>query len=245
MLKHRIIPIILTNGIQAVKTKQFKRPGRNVGHMMQHIENMESRNIDELMIFNIGNTDNWRINSKLESYTKNLYCPLTYGGGIMSLWDIECALNLGADKVAINRGAIKKNFINEAARKFGSQCITVAINVNSKDCDNWCRWTVLDYAKFVEDQGAGEILLTYIPNEGMHCGYNYPLIRKVSEQVVIPIIANGGCSEPYDMVLAIQAGAQAVAASSMFLFTEYTPRDCAEFLDKHSIPVRLENKIKN
>lgn len=234
-LKHRIIPILLTDGQgNCVKPIRFQRPYRKAGSLMQYVKMFEKRNTDELIILDIEATKEGRLIDceKIKEYTKELFCPLTLGGGIKSLDDINKLLQSGADKVAI-KSAIA--IIEPASKKFGSQCITYVV-----DCgDNACETTAGTDCQWVEMMGAGEILLTQIAFDGTMEGYDYYIIHEVSNMIDIPVIASGGCSEPADMVKAIKAGASAVAASSMFLFKDYTPKDCAEYLHKKGIAVRV------
>lgn len=234
-LKHRIIPILLTDGQgNCVKPIRFQRPYRKVGSLMQYIKMFEKRNVDELIVLDIEATKEGRLIDcdKIKEYTKELFCPLTLGGGINSLDDVNKLLQSGADKVAIKTNNL---IISDASRKFGSQAIVAIMDVTSLDLPHH----VAEYAMVIEQDGAGEILLTYIDYDGSMAGYHVTLINYVSHLVNIPIIASGGCSEPADMAKAIKAGASAVAAGSMFLFKDITPKDCAEYLHKEGIEVRL------
>lgn len=259
MLKVRVIPILLWNGREAVQSVSFKRPHRPVGSMMQHIENMEAREIDELIILDVEATREGRepLYKEIQEYTSKLFCPLTVGGGINDLSQIERLLQSGADKVAINHALYTKpGFIYEAARKFGSQCIVASINCVSRYELNKDR-TYIDVidstgrmrrsnraqakeiCKYAEELGAGEILLTDVHKNGTYEGYNYQSITECSYDIAVPLICYGGCGEPRHMVEGIRAGASAVAASSMFLFRDYTPKNCSRMLDKNGIPARL------
>lgn len=224
MLKHRIIPILLWDGKQCVQSVKFQRPHRPVGSMMQHIKIMERRNIDELIILDVNATIEKRkpLFDEIKEFTSQLYCPVTYGGGITELKDIELLLKAGADKVAIKH---RYNLINVATEKFGRQCIVKSVDSNGL----WFE---------AVEQGAGEILLTSMDNNGTMKGYDENLLI-FYRHLNIPIIINGGCGNPQHMIEAIQAGASAVAASTMFLFSSTTPRDCAEALHAAGIPVRL------
>ena len=225
-LKTRIIPVLQWDGIQAVKTTQFRRPPRPVGSMMQHVMNMQRRDIDELIILDINATRDNRepAYNKIEEYARELYCPLTVGGGVSKIEHIKNLLNSGADKVAIKTAT---RIIPEAVEKFGAQCIVKVIDAG----DN----------KYEGDiPNAGEVLATSISYEGMKNGYNLKLIKALKLiGYKCPIIINGGCGTPEHMLEAIQAGAHAVAASSMFLFTAFTPKDCSRYLHEHGIQVRL------
>lgn len=228
MLKHRIIPIILWDGEQAVKTKQHRRPARPVGSMMQHVMTMQERDVDELIIIDIDATYDQREPNyeKISQYAKELYCPLTYGGGVSTLGHIKNLLNAGADKVAIKSAWHERaSFIDDAAQKFGAQCVVMVHDVK-------------DY--FPQFQcNCGEILLTSVVREGMMNGYDLPLIKTFAEMWDVPIVVNGGAATPQHMYEAIKAGASAVAASSMFLYTDITPKDCARYLSEKGVPCRI------
>ena len=232
MLKHRIIPVLLTDGNgQCVKPVSFQRPYRKLGTMEQYIRVVENRNVDELIIIDIEATNQKRKPdfNKLRSYCDNLYCPVTYGGGISTLDDISMALNNGADKVAIRS---IQGLIPGAVKKFGAQAIVYVMDWHGED-------DPIKWAQYAEHLGGGEILLNDVYKDGTMEGYNLELIKDVSRAVSIPVIALGGCGEPAHMAQALSAGASAVAAGSMFLYTDYTPKNCAEYLDKQGFPVRL------
>lgn len=234
MLKKRIIPILLWDGLQAVKPISFQRPYRKLGSMEQYVQVMERRGIDELIIIDIEATPHKRKPNfvKLRQFCDNLYCPVTYGGGINSLEDISMALNNGADKVAIKT---RIDLLPRAARKFGKQALIYALDTYHNETieETMCR------AVQAEHQGAGEILLTDTLLDGTMTRYNLDLIEAVSEALDIPVISNGGCGEPVHMLQAFEAGASAAAAGSMFLFTEHTPKSCAKQLTEWGADVRI------
>jgi len=239
VLKHRIIPTLLWDGVQCVKPVSFERPYRKLGSMEQYIQVMERRNIDELIILDIEATAKNRPPDfdKLRAFCDNLYCPVTYGGGICTLDHIRDALSNGADKVAIRH---QINIIPKAVDKFGAQAIVGVIDYcNRPPHPILPMQTIDETAIYLESLGVGEILLTDTQQDGMMEGYNLELIELVTSAVDIPVIANGGCGEPVHMLQALEAGASAVAAGSMFLYTEYTPRDCARDLIEWGQDVRL------
>jgi cyclase len=197
---------------------------------------MERRNIDELIIIDIEATPKQiRPNYvKLRQFCDNLYCPVSYGGGISSLDDIRDALNNGADKVCIKDSFYE--IVEQAANKFGAQCIVAVLDTHtSTTLDE----EIIEIAKGMERRGAGEILLTDTQLDGTMIGYNLLLIEKICKAVNIPVIANGGCGSPEHMAQALDAGASAVAAGSMFLYTEHTPKSCAEYLKERGHAVRV------
>ena len=236
VLKTRVIPVLLWDARGLVKPIAFQRPGRFVGSLMSAAMINENRTCDELILLDIDATPNGRgpRTAQIKQFTSKLFCPLTVGGGVRSLGDIRDLLNAGADKVVI-RSHGTPEFIRRAADKFGSQCIVVAI-----DYDLRIREFVPGMARRIESYGAGEIILTNQDGDGVRCGYELMTLAKVCAAVKIPVIANGGCSGPADMLAAIKAGAHAVAASSIFLFDDMTPHACKEYLAKEGVPVRIE-----
>jgi cyclase len=245
-LKKRIIVTLLWDGRQVVKPVGFERPYRKLGSLMQYIRVIEKRNIDELILIDIEASPqkrepNWEA---IREVTSQIYCPLTYGGGIKTLDHIKEALNSGADKVAM-RGALREyGFTVEASRKFGSQAI-VACYDYFKNADNICidGTSLTPYlCNLLGQRGVGEILLTDVEKDGTLNGYNLNLIRDVSRACSIPIIASGGCGNISHCLEAIEAGADAVAAGSMYLYTDTTPRDVAKYLYENNVPVRYESK---
>lgn len=257
MLKNRIIPVLLTDGFSCVKPTSYDRPYRVLGPMQQYTRVMERRNIDEIVIIDIEASAGNRVINNYSSYVANLFCPISLGGGLKSVDDIGAILATGADKCIVGSGALNleagpgepviSELIGDAARKFGAQAVSVA--VDCFDDKVFVRYkgqpfiqtafTIKDYAKALENEGAGEIILTDVMQEGRREGYNYYLIEKIANTVNIPVVANGGCGEPKHMALALSAGASAVAAGSLFLFTEHTPKTCARYLAENGYEVRI------
>jgi cyclase len=171
--------------------------------------------------------------------------PLTIGGGVTQLSQCRDLLRAGADKVLINTAAYDNpSLIREASRAFGTQCVVAGVDVREGVCYAECgrRRTPLDpvaWSRKLEDLGAGEILLTSIERDGTMQGYAYDLIAQVSSAVGIPVIASGGAGSYSDMHAAILAGASAVAAASIFHFTEQTPLEAKRYLASQGIAVRL------
>mgnify|MGYP003394112288 FL=1 len=227
MLKNRIITTLLYDEtLQCVKPVGFGRPYRRLGPLMQYIRNFDNRQIDELILLDITATETNRKPSvkEIEQFTSLCYMPVCIGGGIRTLDNISELLNNGADKVVIGNYLYKDKsnsykFIETAANKFGSQAIVAAINVNGDKGNFWTRdgykyigWINENPApllsKELENAGAGEIFLTDVTKDGTLSGYNLDLISSVAHAVGIPVIANGGCGSPDDMVAAIRAGAK-------------------------------------
>jgi cyclase len=236
MLKTRVIPVILWDQRGLCKPIAFQRPGRFVGSLMSAALLYENRTCDELILLDIDATPQKRGPrfEEIKQFTSKLFCPVTVGGGVRSLEDIRGLLNAGADKVAI-RSHARSPFLQEAVTKFGAQCITVGIDYREIHGP-----MAVHMAIALEQDGIGEIILTNTDRDGTRTHYDIETLCKVCETVSIPVIANGGCQDPGDMLMAIQAGAHAVAASSMFLFDNITPAGCKEYLAARGVPVRIE-----
>ena len=242
MLAHRIIPTLLCRGRQLIKGSRFDA-WRSVGVATQAARIHQTRGVDELIILDIGATPENRgcDTGMIEELTADCFMPITVGGGIRVLEDVDGLFRAGADKVAIGT---RVELIRPIAMKWGSQSIVAAVDV--KDGTVWTHcgrkntgYRPNDYAKMIEVIGAGEILLTSIDREGTMQGYDLDLVRRVSDAVSIPVIAHGGCSGRKDMVSAIEAGASAVAAGALFQFDDTTPQDCARHLAANGIEARV------
>lgn len=249
-LAHRVIPVLLMRNHLLVKGKQFD-PLRVVGEVMQAAEVHQARKVDEMVVIDImatlhGREPDYELIKKL---TAKCFMPITVGGGIRSTTHVRKLLASGADKVLIGTYALEEpEFIRECAQGFGSQAIVVAVDAIYETA-NWyvtsrCGHTrhfygAAAFAKEMEFKGAGELLLTSIKNDGMMCGYDLGLIRKVAKEVDIPVIASGGCGSYEHMRKALAAGASAVAAGSLFQWTDCTPRGAVEYLAKKGWEVRL------
>lgn len=250
MLKHRVIPCVLLKDWQLTKSVKFKE-FRTIGHPKVTSKIYNRRNVDELIVLDIdASASQKEINYKtLSDIAQECFMPLTLGGGIKSLEDINKLLSIGADKVSINTIAITNpQFIDQASKKFGSQCIVVSIDVVlhkgtykifNKNLGIMKDLELLTWTKECERLGAGEILLTSVDNDGCESGYDNNLISLLAKEVNIPIIANGGAGTPADAVEAIKNGADAIAAASIFHFTQFTPANIKEALQEADIAVRI------
>ena len=240
MLKTRCIPVLLWDARGLVKPIGFQRPGRFVGSLMSAAMLYENRVCDELILLDIDATPSKRGPRfhSIEQFTSKLFCPVTVGGGVRSLEDIRSLLKAGADKVVIKSHATPE-FVRRAADKFGSQCIVVALDYGDSAFEEDIGMMLLK-AKFLEKMGAGEFILTNKDRDGTRIGYDLETIRIICKAVSVPVIANGGCSGPQDMLDAIKAGAHAVAASSIFLYENVSPQMCKEYLAREGVPVRIE-----
>ncbi len=247
MLKTRIMPTILFKDVGIVKSKQFDS-WRRIGTAMQSVKVYNMREVDELIFLDINATNEKRDLDleTIDSIADECFMPLTVGGGVKPLEDIKNLLKVGADKVAINSKAIESpDFIKKAVETFGSQCIIVSIDfkdneVYTHSASKNTGKNPLDIAKQMESMGAGEILLTSINNDGMMTGYDLETTKLVSQNVSIPVIASGGAGNYTHMLdVLTKGGASAVSASSIFHFTEQTPKEAKEFLAKNGIPMRI------
>ena len=248
MLKHRVIPCVLLKDWQLVKSIGFES-FRTIGHPTSTVRIYNARNVDELIILDIdASLEDEEINTEIiRDIADECFMPLTIGGGIQTIEDIYRVLTSGADKVSINTKALEDlDFITKASSLFGSQCIVCSIDVKKIEgvykVFNKSRGILelnpLDLAKEYQSYGAGEILLTSVDNEGSTKGYDIELMNIFKDELKIPIILNGGMGKPIHAVEAIENGADAVAAAYIFHFSQYTPADIKEELDKSFIAVR-------
>lgn len=237
MLAKRIIPTLLRDGDKLVKGEKFNG-WRSVGHARQAVRVMAQRGVDEMVLLDITATRQGRRPDpkQIREYADECFMPLTVGGGIHSLEDIKVCLDNGADKVCICSAFYPYGgaLVRDAAAKYGSQAIVVAIDYNQTSA--FAAWM---HAEHAEKCGAGEIILTCIDREGTTSGYDLDTIARVSAHRDIPVIAHGGCSGYEDMHAAIKAGASAVAAGALFQFTDCTPRGAALYLASQGIEVRI------
>ena len=250
MLKTRIIPTLLYKDFGLVKGTAFDSR-RAVGSPMQAIKVYEMRKVDELVFFDVTATqqDRGPDLALIDDLADECFMPLTVGGGVRSTDDVRALLQVGADKVCLGTIAVEQPaVIDESASRFGAQCVVVSVDVrrNGGAPRVWTRSatapTDLDpvaFAKEVENRGAGELILQSIDRDGTMTGYDVELIGAVSEAVTIPVVASGGAGTHAHLLEALtEGGASAVAAASIFHFTEQTPLEAKEYLDAHGIPVR-------
>ena len=248
MLKARVIPILTFNGFALVKTKCFDNP-RMVGNPVQAARVYNSRGVDELIFLDICASDEERSPDldMIRGVIKECLMPIGIGGGIATLDHINDLLRVGADKVVIKTKALNEpEFIEEAAKVFGSQCITVAVDAVRENDDyiiyNKCNKsiTLRDFVKQCEDLGAGEFIVNSVDNDGSMSGFDLELIRTVQNLSMLPLVACGGGGEPAHYAeLFRETNVEAVGSASIFHFTQYTPNDIKKELERINIPVRL------
>ncbi len=250
MLKVRIIPTLLWKGLGLVKGVGFDS-WRRVGPVLPAIKVYNVRDVDELVLLNIeANHDAQAPDyESVSDFADACFVPFTVGGGVRDTSQMQQLLRAGADKVSINTAAYDNpGLINEAARRFGAQCVVASIDVRA-DGAGWRCYShsgtrdtgrnVVAWAEELVARGAGEILLTSIDRDGTMLGYDLALIAQVAQAVNVPVVASGGAGNYEHMRQAIQeAGASAVAAASMFHFTEQTPAQAKKALAAAGIAVR-------
>lgn len=251
MLKVRVIPTLLWKGPGLVKGVAFNS-WRRVGPVLPVIKVYNARDVDELVLLDItaSQTGEAPDHDSVADLSNECSVPLTVGGGIRELQQIVALLRAGADKISINTTAFDKpELIDQAAARFGAQCIVASIDARRGEDDQFvvCSHSgtlitgrePVSWARELADRGAGEILLTSIDRDGTMQGYDLRLVESVAAAVAIPVIASGGAGTFQHMVEAVMhAGASAVAAASMFHFTEQTPAGAKQALHAAGIPVR-------
>lgn len=251
MLKVRIIPTLLFKDFGLVKGVKFDS-WRRVGSVIQSVKVYNMREVDELIFLDItASKENREPDFKtVDEIADECFMPLTVGGGVKTIEDIRKLLQVGADKISINTAAVvNPQIIKLAAQKFGSQCVVVSIDVKKTSLGyeifiySGTKATGLNpvsFAKEVEALGAGEILLTSIDQDGTMEGYDIDLIKSVTSVVSIPVIASGGAGNFEHMAQAVIEGkASAVAAASIFHFTQQTPLEAKHFLKQRINNIRL------
>ena len=252
MLSKRIIPCLDVKDGRVVKGVNFVNL-RDAGDPVEIAKNYSDQGADEVCFLDItaSNEERKTMIDVVERTAGQVFVPLTVGGGVRTLDDVRQMLLAGADKVSINTAAVKNpDFVREAAQKFGSQCIVVAIDARSVGEDKWEVFThggrngtgidAVEWAQKMEDYGAGEILLTSMDKDGTKSGYDLPLTRTISRNLKIPIIASGGAGNLEHLSDGVKLGeADAVLVASIFHYGEYTIKEAKEFMSANGISVRL------
>ena len=251
MLKNRIIPCLDVKNGRVVKGINFVDL-KDAGDPVEQAKIYSDGGADEICFLDItaSNENRDTIFDVVEKTSKKCFVPLTVGGGVRSIEDINKLLNCGADKVSINTAAVQNTkVVIESSKKFGSQCIVVAIDAKHNG-KSWEIFThggrkstgidALDYAKKMEDCGAGELLVTSMDRDGTQAGYDIDLMSNISSRVNIPVIASGGVGNLDHLVEGIKLGkASAVLAASIFHYGKYSVKQAKEYLDSKGIPVRI------
>ncbi len=252
MLSRRIIPCLDVNAGRVVKGVKFQQL-RDAGDPVQCAKAYDAQGADELVFLDItASSDNRGIMHDVVAATaEQCFMPLTVGGGLRSVADIEAMLRSGADKVSLNTAAIKEpELVRQAADRFGAQCIVVAIDAKREpDGKSWRVYThggrnrteldAVAWAAHAVALGAGEILLTSMDADGTQTGYDCPLTRAVSDAVSVPVIASGGAGTLDHFAEVLDAGhASAVLAASLFHFGTFTIPQVKNHLAARGVPVR-------
>lgn len=255
-LAKRIIPCLDVTAGRVVKGVNFVGL-RDAGDPIEIARRYDEQGADELTFLDITASSDERdiIVHIIEAVAAEVFIPLTVGGGVRSVEDVRRLLNAGADKVSINTAAVTNpQLVADAAARFGSQCIVVAIDAKQVSAEGEpLRWNVFTHggrkdvgldavawAKNMEALGAGEILLTSMDRDGTKIGFNLDLTRAVSDAVSIPVIASGGVGNLDHLVDGVTKGhADAVLAASIFHYGEFTVRQAKEHMAKNGIEVRL------
>ena len=251
MLKNRIIPCLDVKNGRVVKGINFIDL-KDAGDPVEQAEIYSDGGADEICFLDItaSNENRDTIYDVVEKTSKKCFVPLTVGGGVRSVEDISKLLNCGADKVSINTAAVNdKQVVVNSSKKFGSQCIVVAIDAK-KNGDVWEIYThggrnktgidAIKFAKEMEISGAGELLVTSMDRDGTQVGYDIDLMSKITSAVNIPVIASGGVGNLDHLVDGIKLGnASAVLAASIFHYGKYSVKQAKEYLDSKGIPVRI------
>ena len=256
MLKVRVIPCLDVKDGRVVKGVKFVDL-RDAGDPVEAAKAYDAAGADELCFLDITASHEARgtLIDVVSRTAEQCFMPLTVGGGVRTVEDIRALLNAGADKVSINTAAVnRRDFVREAAEKFGEQCIVVAIDAKRVSApDEAPRWEIfthggrnrtgidaIDYAREVTERGAGEILLTSMDRDGTGEGFDIALTRAVSDAVPVPVIASGGVGTLDHLVDGIAEGrASAVLAASIFHFGTFTIGEAKRRLAEAGLPVRL------
>lgn len=262
MLAKRIIPCLDVHAGRVVKGVQFVNL-RDAGDPVEQAAVYDAEGADELVFLDITATHEGReiMEEVVRRVADTIFIPFTVGGGLRTVEDMWRMLQAGADKVSINSAAVRNpQLITEGARRFGSQCIVVAIDARRRQRPlqpGESPWEVyigggriptgldvIAWAKEVEDRGAGEILLTSMDADGTQAGYDVELTRAVAEAVSIPVIASGGAGKLEHFYEVFTAGkADAALAASLFHFRQLSIREVKAYLHRRRIPVRLVDPI--
>ena len=251
MLKNRIIPCLDVKNGRVVKGINFVDL-KDAGDPVEQAKIYSDGGADEICFLDItaSNENRETIYEVVKETSKKCFVPLTVGGGVRSVEDINKLLNCGADKVSINTAAVQNSkVVIESSKKFGSQCIVVAIDAKKRN-DSWEIFThggrnetginAIEFSKQMEENGAGELLITSMDRDGTQMGYDIELMRNISSIVNIPIIASGGVGNLDHLVDGIKLGnASAVLAASIFHYGKHSVIEAKQYLESKGIPVRI------
>tara|TARA_B100001173_G_scaffold289452_1_gene279339 strand:- start:675 stop:1430 length:756 start_codon:yes stop_codon:yes gene_type:complete len=251
MLKKRIIPVLLHYNSWLVKTKKFEEK-RNVGNLQQIINVYKDRKLDELVLIDLkaaSERSGFNFNI-LDDIAHECNMPLIVGGGIKNLHDVENAFKKGADKIIVgSAGILDHKFIEKIVKNYGGQSLVTAIDVRNfngkysifiNNGKEKIDLSLDDWVKKIQELGAGEILLTSIDKEGLMGGYDYSLLKKIEKYIRVPLILNGGAGKlDHFSKLLVNKKIMGACASSVFHFTEITPKSIKENAKRKKINIRI------
>lgn len=251
-LAKRIIPCLDVNAGRVVKGVNFLEL-RDAGDPVEIAKRYDLQGADEITFLDItaSSDDRDLILPMIEAAASQVFIPLTVGGGVRAVADVRRLLNAGADKVGMNTSAVTNpQLVADAAQKYGSQCIVVAIDAKAVAPGRWEVYThggrnatgldAVEWARKMAQLGAGEILLTSMDKDGTRSGFDLALTRAVSDAIDIPVIASGGVGGLQDLADGIKlGGADAVLAASIFHFGQHTVQEAKQFMAAQYIPMRL------
>ncbi|STP13717.1 imidazole glycerol phosphate synthase subunit HisF [Helicobacter cinaedi] len=250
-LAKRIIPCLDVKDGRVVKGVNFVDL-KDAGDPVEIAKAYNDEGADELVLLDISASYEKRktMLDVVEKIAQVTFIPFSVGGGVGSLEDISALLYAGCDKVSLNSAAIKNPaLINEGAKKFGSQCIVVAIDAKKSPSGSWNVYlnggridsgkNLFEWIKEVCDRGAGEILLTSMDADGTKNGYDRAMIEAVADSIPVPLIASGGAGKMQDFASVFESGASAALAASVFHYKEITIADLKQYLFECKIPVRM------
>ncbi|GGX52609.1 imidazole glycerol phosphate synthase subunit HisF [Undibacterium squillarum] len=251
-LAKRIIPCLDVTAGRVVKGVNFQEL-RDAGDPVEIARRYNLQGADEITFLDITASSDGRdlILPIIEAVSSQVFIPLTVGGGVRAVEDVRRLLNAGADKVGMNTSAVTNpRLVADAAHKYGSQCIVVAIDAKQVKPGKWEVYThggrnptgldAVEWAQHMAELGAGEILLTSMDKDGTRSGFDLALTRAVSDAVPIPVIASGGVGGLQDLADGIRkGGADAVLAASIFHYGQHTVGEAKQFMADQGIPVRL------
>jgi cyclase len=258
MLKKRLIPKFLLRDGRLVKYVQFFDNERMAGNPVTTAKVYNDYGVDELIVLDIvpSAASRARVIEIIERMSEEVFMPFTVGGGVRTADDVAALLRAGADKVSVNSEAVRRpEFVREAAQIFGDQCITVSIDYkklgprqNNVFIDGGRERVPLDPADWAlrcQDLHCGEILLGSIDRDGTMDGYDLDMIHQLAHRLTVPLIVSGGCGSLQHAIDALEAGASAVAISSMFLFTDHSPIKLRSHLASRGLNVRASASSRN
>ncbi len=256
MLTKRIIPCLDVTEGRVVKGIQFQGL-RDAGDPVELAARYDAEGADELVFLDISASSDGRATmiDVVRETARQVFIPLTVGGGVRTSDDVYGLLRAGADKVSLNSAAVARpELIRDSSERFGSQCVVLAIDARRTDVGRWTVYThggrrptgldAIEWACRGVELGAGEILLTSMDSDGMKQGYDLELTRSIVEHVTVPVIASGGVGTLDHLLQGVTAGgAQAVLAASIFHYGTYTIAEAKQYLSAHGVPIRQQSSL--